>query len=101
MSRGYMRNDTLVVKLEWTMERRVDACLGSVIVDLRVWKKIAKYSAGNWYTMLQTKRNAEDCLDDFRLGCIDGWVDGSIEGTAVGCIDGTKAFMMVALLEIH
>ncbi len=45
--------------------------------------------------------NAEDSLDDFRLGCIDDWVDGSIEGTAVGCIEGTKAFMMVAVMAIH
>ncbi len=30
------RDDTLVVKLEWTIERRVDTCLDIVIVILRV-----------------------------------------------------------------
>ncbi len=89
------------MKLEWTMERRVDACLGSAIVALRVWKKIARYSAGNWDTMLQTKRNAEDSLGDFPLSYIDDWVEGSIEGASVGCFDDTKAFMMVAVMEIR
>ena len=86
----------LVVKLEWTMERRVDTCLGIVIVALRVWKKIARYLAGN------LGHDVEDSLDDFRLGCIDGWDDGSIkEQQWAACIDGTKAFMMVTLMAIH
>ncbi len=45
--------------------------------------------------------NAEDCLDDFPLSCIDDWVDGSIEGTAVSFIDGTKALTMIAEMAIH
>ncbi len=103
MSRGYMRKGCSEGqhvgcevgmddgKVSGCMRGQRDSCLEGMGKDC----KVLGWELGH------DVANAEDCSDDFRLGCIDGWVDGSIEGTAVGCIDGTKALMMVALMEIH
>ncbi len=73
MSRGYMRKGCSEERHVICEVGMVDEMIGQRDSSLEGMEEDSKVLG---WELAHDVANAEDCLDGFRLGCIDGWVDG-------------------------